>query len=330
MENDLINTTVIPWNGQKITRPGVYSDIPLDTYHGDICDGPSISSSGLRLIESRSLLHYFDQSYLNPDRAPPVQKTFFNLGKAVHHVCGGEVEFKKCFSVRPDKWDSWRTDAAKQWRALQYLDGKGVLEPDDMLIIKGVADQLGAHPAVQAGIMNGLAEHSIFWKRTFMMPDGGRQTVWVKSRPDIIPLQANMIVDLKTTTDASPVAVRRKIADLEYHMQLGLGHDGLKRVWGRVMEEHVLVFAETERPFAINVKPIDYVDVEYGMRQCERALFKFAHAVYTGQWLGFDDDEMTAKLPQWYRERLAAQAENGLLPTLPKDPDPEPEDTEAF
>ena len=31
--------------GELITKPGVY-DIPIDYYHAQPCDGPSISSSG--------------------------------------------------------------------------------------------------------------------------------------------------------------------------------------------------------------------------------------------------------------------------------------------
>jgi len=30
-----------------ITEPGIYRNVPMDVYHSDCCDGPSISSSGL-------------------------------------------------------------------------------------------------------------------------------------------------------------------------------------------------------------------------------------------------------------------------------------------
>jgi hypothetical protein len=42
------------WNGATITSPGVYSDVPLDIYHSqEICDGPSVSSTGLRRVLER-------------------------------------------------------------------------------------------------------------------------------------------------------------------------------------------------------------------------------------------------------------------------------------
>ncbi len=37
---------VTRYDGQPITAPGIYSGVPIDTYHGpDLCAGPSISSS---------------------------------------------------------------------------------------------------------------------------------------------------------------------------------------------------------------------------------------------------------------------------------------------
>ena len=44
-----VKLKTIKWDGNQITTPGMYSGIPLDSYHrGDICDGASVSSSGLR------------------------------------------------------------------------------------------------------------------------------------------------------------------------------------------------------------------------------------------------------------------------------------------
>ena len=62
------NMNVIKWDGEKISRPCLVSGLPIDRYHAaDICDGPSISSSGLRTIFSKSPAHFWAESALNDE-----------------------------------------------------------------------------------------------------------------------------------------------------------------------------------------------------------------------------------------------------------------------
>ena len=60
----LSNPLPLPPSG-KVSVPGVYA-LSMAEYHGDLCVGPSISSSGLRTIWSRSPAHYFHASPYNP------------------------------------------------------------------------------------------------------------------------------------------------------------------------------------------------------------------------------------------------------------------------
>jgi len=49
-----MNTETIKWDGKQITKPGLYGSIPLELYHaGNICDGPSVSSSGCASTQRR-------------------------------------------------------------------------------------------------------------------------------------------------------------------------------------------------------------------------------------------------------------------------------------
>ena len=104
---------VIKWTPAmgKITTPGIY-DLPIEVYHSDVTDGPSISSSGLRMIEDKSPLHYWDTSPLNPDREPQQDKPYFSLGRAVHTLILGEDGFATNYAVRPEEFPDWRTKAA--------------------------------------------------------------------------------------------------------------------------------------------------------------------------------------------------------------------------
>src|SRR4051794_35615536 len=111
--------------GAVITAPGLYSGVPIQTYHGaSLCGGPSVSSSGLRKIINQSPAHFWCESPYNPNRVEPKESDALVLGRAAHHLLLGEDDFSTLFIARPDKWDSWRTDAAKAWKAEQEAEGR--------------------------------------------------------------------------------------------------------------------------------------------------------------------------------------------------------------
>jgi hypothetical protein len=113
----------------KIDRAGLHRIGPIDTYHSQCCVGPSISSSGLRTLFLKSPAHFWCESNLNPKREEQPTKEAFTLGRAAHHLLLGEDAFSTLFIVRPDRFDSWRTDASKAWRAEQEAAGRTVLLP---------------------------------------------------------------------------------------------------------------------------------------------------------------------------------------------------------
>ena len=294
-------------NGQIIDKPGVYS-MSLEWYHSSSCIGPSISSSGLRAIENESPLHYWANSPLNPDRPEQDQKPAFALGSAAHHLLLGEPGFREKFVIRPSEFPDWRTKASQQWRAEQIAAGKTVLDEKNVEQIRGMAKTLGEHPLVKSGLLNGAIEQSIIWQDS-------ETGIWLKARPDALPLDGNIVVDLKTCASADPRSVRNSIADYGYGMQLALVGMGMQAVLGRSPgnEDYALIFVETKAPYAVNFKPIDCRIIEYGRMQIRRALRKFAECLSKGEWPGYDDDGVTVSLPKWQAERFEEQIKCGML-----------------
>lgn len=302
---------IFAWSGEKISAPGVY-DIPIDAYHSDCCAGPSISSSGLRTIEARSLAHYWAGSYLNPAREPVAESAAFTLGRAAHHLLLGERGFAEQFVLRPaelhgEPWQGNRK-ACKAWLVEQAAHGKTVITEAQIANIRGMADALKRHPLVAGGLMNGEIERSLIWQ-------DDETGVWLKARPDALPLNGEIVVDLKTTSDASPRAIAKSFSDYGYHQQLALISQGMKKVLGRKPgnDDFVLIFVESSAPWAVSVRPVDPQAIDYGRMLNRRALRKFADALARDDWPAYEADTSTLSLPRWATDNLELQIKSGLL-----------------
>lgn len=314
----------IRWDTAPIARPGVYAGVSMEAYHGQLTVGASVSSGILRDLEDPELTpaHVYAGLYLNPNCKPFAESEALIMGRAVHHLFGGEANFNKFFVVRPETYvdakgaeKPWNGNAiaCRAWLKQARDGGRDVLTAAQIDAIQGMANSLARHPAIKAGLLRGDVE------RTIVTRDE-KTGIWLKSRPDVLPTGGTEVVDLKTCRSASPLAINKALGEHRYHMQLALAADVIKAVTGRQMTDFILVFVEKEPPYAVNVKPIDLIDIEYGRRECRRAIDLFARCVETGEWPGFEDDGSEAQLPAWYRNRLAEQAEHGLLP--PADPAP--------
>lgn len=276
------------FNGRKISQPGVYRGIPMETYHGDLCVRPSLSSSGIRTIFSKSAAHYFEASYLNPDAEPMKQTEALLFGRAAHHLLLGEADFRAHFAVRPD---TYRDDEAKEkpwngnaktcrlWLKEAKEQGLDVVKTDQLIRIRGMAEALKREPLIRAGVLNGRIEHSIVWQ--------DKETgVWLKVRPDAIPAADMAFADLKTIEDITDDGIERAIADHDLHVQGALVGMACRDVLGREMESFSLVFSEKARPHCVRVVEISGADLDLGEQQIRAVLPIFAKACETGVWHG--------------------------------------------
>lgn len=291
--------------GQKITEPGVY-DLSMDRYHADICDSPSISSSGLRTIWSQSPAHYWYDSPYNPNRPEPKERPHFSTGKAAHHLLYlGRKGFDAEFVVRPEKWKDWRTNDAKEWKAEQLKAGLTIITDGELEAITGMARSLGAHPLVKAGILDGAVERSLIFK-------DAKTGAWLKSRPDNIPASSGLFADLKTTESVSDESLARSLGSFGYHMQGALVGMAAEAVLGTQMEEFALVWVEKAPPHCARVTVLTGADLERGHLQLRRSIDQFAECVATGVWPGPGGDRTDAEylqLPAWAAKQIDARLE---------------------
>ncbi len=294
----------IQWDGAPITTPGIYRDLPLPDYHrGDICDGPSVSSTSLRLMFDKSAKHCWARSPLNPRRIEEPESEYFILGRAAHHLICEQIDFAESFIVRPErlegeKWNGNRI-VCQNWLKARKREGKTVLTPAQAETIKGMAISLGQFPLIQAGILNGLIERSLIWK--------DKETgLWLKSRPDAIPSDSGDYGDLKSTQSVLYHELQNALATYGYYQQAALVFEGAVAL-DLPAESFTLVWVETKSPFCVRAQQLKDEDIARGMKANRVAMRAFADCFNAGVWPGPGDDHEDAEyidLPEWKRKQI--------------------------
>lgn len=292
---------VTPWDGKPISAPGIYSGIPMDRYHSkDLCIGPSASSSNLRTIFGKSPLDYWIYSPLNPNALPVPDKKSWIEGRGAHHVVLGEEAFAEHYDFQPATYYDRKTGEEKKWNgnslvcqewaAKAAASGKTVLTPAQMEMIRGMAGVLpwqeGLEDSglkntavVRAGALNGLIEHSI-------ISQDAETGIWLKSRPDVIPLDSLDFVDFKTAADVSDRAIQRTLDDYRYDMQAQLADTCLKGAVDKAFESFGFIFAAKTPPHATNAVELDSEDLAEAEQDNRTALRTLARCLDTNRWPG--------------------------------------------
>lgn len=302
----------------RIIKPGLYADIPATDYHGaEICDGPSISSSGLKLIE-KCPLKYWVQSPLNPDRVPQASKRHFSVGNAAHHfVMLGEKDFFKSFHVTPSGFSRAKSRAmADEIAAADEAEANGltVISADDYEMVKQMAYAVSRHPVASAAFTSGIVEPTLAWKHDVT-------GVWLRCRPDFFPHARLHIPDYKTAESVDPARFERSAFDFGYHQSAALYMDGIEAVFGERPKSFFLIAQEKSFPYVVEIFAVDSYALDWGRRLNERAIRIFAECLHRDVWptYGADikrqtgNDVLAVSLPRYAALDLESQAEAGLF-----------------
>lgn len=308
----------IEWDGRKISKPGIYSGISIETYHDHrICDGPSISSSGLRTIFNQSPAHFYAKWSGNPDRVEEEPTRALVFGQAIHHLILGQRFFHKLFAIQPEewpdengvltKWNGNRT-VCRMWKAERHKEGRAIITVKEAEQMRGMATRLANHRLVQRGILNGHVERSMFWK--------DKETgIWLKSRPDNIPTDSGDFVDIKSTESTQWLDLTRTIAKYGYNMQAALVREGSQHLMKLDQITFTLIFIEKKAPHAHRIVTVKDNDLDLGHRQNHAALVTFAQCLRDNHWPAPGEDREEAEyieMPDYLRTGIEDRLKYGL------------------
>lgn len=284
---------------ELITEPGVY-EVQAADYHGkEICDGPSISSTGLRSI-AKCPAKFWWNSNLNPDRPPESNESHYAIGKAAHDLVLDGVGWPDRYHVLPAGFSRAKTKAMAAEIAeadAAEAAGKTILKADDHATVLGMAAAIQRHP-IHKALGRGKAEQTIVWKDS-------ETGVWLRCRPDFLPDAKRAVPDYKTTASAHPDDFAASVAKFGYHQQAALYLDGIAAVFGADADRQFYFIAqEKDAPYVVQPFALDVESVEWGRRLNRKAIRTFAQCLETGKWPGYADDFVQVGLPRWQTERL--------------------------
>lgn len=267
-------------------KPGIYTDLSNEQYHA--ADG--ISKSGLDLI-ARS-------PYLYRHRQVVEQTKAMLIGSAVHCAVLEPALFPHRYTVAPAA--DGRTKAGKELLARFAEDnaGKTVLPLADYDQVVAMANATWRHPAARNILTGGQAETSIFQ---------GHHGALVKVRPDWIT--EDLLVDVKTTQDASPEAFSKACWNYRYHVQAALYLDVASAAFtghlGDRFSSFVFIAIEKSAPYQVAVYVADAAMVEAGRVVYHRDLEMYKRCLATGDWPGINEGKIASiGLPYWAASKI--------------------------
>lgn len=283
-------------------EPGSYNGLSNAEYHA--ADG--ISKSGLDQI-ARSPAHY--QAWLDAGRR---QTDAFSIGTEAHRLIL-EPETESLGLLKPSTprrskeeqadWQRFFLDngadesvtelPAAEWDAeFTRQTGRYLLTKEQFCMVRAMSESVFAHPSAAALLGSGIAEQSIFWTDA----DTGELC---RCRPDWTHDNC-VLIDIKTTVDASPTTFSSSVAKYRYHVQDAFYSDGFAAAHNLpAPPPFIFIVVEKAQPYAVSVYQLDPEATARGRELYRRDLIRLAEAKRSECWNAYSDEIALIDLPAW-------------------------------
>lgn len=266
---------------------GVVEDLPDRVYHSDV---ETLSSTG-----ARKILHSPARFKWDIDHPSPYKRQF-EIGHAAHTLIlgtGSDIEVIDA----PD----WRANDARAAREQALACGKTPLLAKEFEQVSALKEAALAHEVVGPLLRRDdlVREASMFWV------DGATGAA-CRARPDLATAGWDLIVDYKTTTDASPAAFMKTVGTYWYHCQQSWYQDAVEHFTGE-RPSFAFVVQEKDPPYQIAVYELDITAVEIARAMNAEARLTWKACMDSGVWPSYNPAPVTIALPAWAERSLSEE-----------------------
>lgn len=266
-------------------KAGIFYDVPVEEYHQR--ELGVVSKSALDRL-AKSPAHY--RAWV--DGIEKGATTAQKFGTAWHMKVLEPERFKSLYVVQPDFGDCrYKENKANRDAWLKEHAGFRFLDPNEMRAIEDMFISVMRHPAASRLVVEGAQEVTVRWVD---QATGLR----CKSRADYYVPQRRIVVDLKSTLDASEDKFKRTVYDRRYHAQDALYRAGFAEC-GEPIEYFALLCVEKEPPYAVAVYVLDEDAVAKGFNAARRDITRLAECLETDHWPSYSDGVRQLSLPPW-------------------------------
>ena len=269
-----------------LPQPGLHPGYPAEAYHQRVLG--VVSKSALDLVR-RSPEHYLAWVNHELDDRETAALTF---GRAFHCALLEPERFAASYASEPDfgdcrfKENKVRRDA---WR--RENSGKEHLSELEFRSIAGMVASVKRHPLTSKMVRDGEPELTMTWKD----PETG---LLCKIRMDYYVRKHRMIVDFKSTDDASYDEFRKDVENYGYHRQDALYRAGAIEV-GEPVQHFILVAVEKTRPYAPAIYSLDAEAVGKGYSSVRRDIVRLAECVKGKTFPGYPPGIQEMSIRPW-------------------------------
>ena len=208
-------------------------------------------------------------------------------GTAVHSFFLERDKFDTDFVIKPADM-RLNTKAGKEWA--QEHQSKIIIDSELGNNLYEMEKSFMDSPAKLIYDIKGQTELSYFWD------DLG--TIKGKCRPDWISDDGEIVVDIKSTTDASLRGFQKSISNWGYHLQLGWYLRGLRKL-GVPAKQFIFIAIEKTAPFCVGVYKADQEMINFAMKEIDQLMPEIQTAMVSNEFPDYTPEITSIGLPPW-------------------------------
>jgi len=224
---------------------------------------PEISKSDLDLL-AKSPFHFKNKHLFR------YESKAFDLGSAVHTLVLEPELFDKEYIV--EKIDK-RTKTGKELLEKCKAENLTILSPDDYEIAKEMANSV-LSSKLGTLFQNGKAEQSYI---------GKLNDVDVRCRPDYYREDLGLVIDLKTTIDASPDAFLKSCGSYNYYIQDAFYTDAMKSA-NLEVNDFIFIAVEKKPPYMVGAYRLGEPERDLGREHYRKLLNRYKTCKNNNDW----------------------------------------------
>jgi exodeoxyribonuclease VIII len=257
----------------SILNQHVNLEMPAEKYHAVDALSKSMMSKILK-----SPAHY--KAALEEHQEPTKS---MQMGTAIHTAVLEPQLYSQVVAVIPPDIDG-RTKDGKAWKE-QHKSRIHLTHAED-IDVQGVANSVRRHPFWDIIHLDHRIEASVF-------AQDEETGIALKARPDLWVLEPAILVDVKTTDDATPEGFSRTVGSFGYHIQAA--H------YMAMTGAHSFVFVAVERkaPYAVAIYKLDAEWLQAGANLRSKAISTLHECRALDSWPAYPTATQTLSCPKW-------------------------------